>query len=62
MFVYKVLWIFTVKCLQFNKELYVYFVQVPFCESLNSRKHLVSVILKRLKTHQASQRLKFLRG
>lgn len=35
MFVYKVLWIFTVKCLQlFNKELYVYFVQAPFCESL----------------------------
>lgn len=36
-FVYKVLWIFTVKCLQlFNKELYVYFVQVFFfsCESL----------------------------
>lgn len=36
MFVYKVLWIFTVKCLQFNKELYVYFVQVPFCESLKT--------------------------
>lgn len=37
-FVYKVLWIFTVKCLQlFNKELYVYFVQVFFsCESLKN--------------------------
>lgn len=40
MFVYKVLWIFTVKCLQlFNKELYVYFVQVPFCESFRSQVH-----------------------
>lgn len=38
MFVYKVLWIFTVKCLQlFNKELYVYFVQVPFCESFRNQ-------------------------
>lgn len=38
MFVYKVLWIFTVKCLQlFNKELYVYFVQAPFCESLRKQ-------------------------
>lgn len=37
MFVYKVLWIFTVKCLQlFNKELYVYFVQAFFCESLKN--------------------------
>lgn len=38
-FVYKVLWIFTVKCLQlFNKELYVYFVQGFFssCESLKN--------------------------
>lgn len=38
MFVYKVLWIFTVKCLQlFNKELYVYFVQAPFCESFRKQ-------------------------
>lgn len=31
-FVYKILWIFTVKCLQLfnNKELYVYFVQAFF--------------------------------
>lgn len=38
MFVYKVLWIFTVKCLQlFNKELYVYFVQAPFCDSFRKQ-------------------------
>lgn len=38
MFVYKVLWIFTVRCLQlFNKELDVYFVQVPFCESFRDQ-------------------------
>lgn len=44
MFVYKVLWIFTVKCLQlFNKELYVYFVQVPFCESF--RKQTLNCLL-----------------
>lgn len=44
MFVYKVLWIFTVKCLQlFNKELYVYFVQVPFCESF--RKWILNCLL-----------------
>lgn len=44
MFVYKVLWIFTVKCLQlFNKELYVYFVQVPFCESF--RKQVLNCLL-----------------
>ena len=38
MFVYKVLWIFTVKCLQlFNKELYVYFCtdSILSCFSLN---------------------------
>lgn len=38
MFVYKVLWIFTVKCLQlFNKELYVYFCtdSILWCFSLN---------------------------
>lgn len=47
MFVYKVLWIFTVKCLQlFNKELYVYFVQAPFCESLKTQ--LLFIILTRL--------------
>lgn len=40
MFVYKVLWIFTVRCLQlFNKELDVYFVQVPFCESFRDQVH-----------------------
>lgn len=44
MFVYKVLWIFTVKCLQlFNKELYVYFVQAPFCESF--RKQILNCLL-----------------
>lgn len=58
-FVYKVLWIFTVKCLQlFNKELYVYFVQAFFCESLkkkiNSGNQQQFVILKRLKNLQAS--------
>lgn len=44
MFVYKVLWIFTVKCLQlFNKELYVYFVQAPFCDSF--RKQILHCLL-----------------
>ena len=58
MFVYKVLWIFTVKCLQlFNKELYVYFVQAPFCESF--RKQILNYYyyyyLKRLKTLPAGR-------
>lgn len=47
MFVYKVLWIFTVKCLQlFNKELYVYFVQAPFCESFRKQSLTCSLYLK----------------
>lgn len=59
-FVYKVLWIFTVKCLQlFNKELYVYFVQAFFVnlfikKKINSRNQQQFVILKRLKNLHAS--------
>lgn len=58
MFVYKVLWIFTVKCLQlFNKELYVYFVQTPFFLWIfkNFRTKSWTIILSRLKNFQARQ-------
>lgn len=52
-FVYKVLWIFTVKCLQlFNKELYVYFVQAFF----------VNLFIKKKSTLGTSNNLLYLKG